>query len=195
MNARYPGALRRQPAARRAAGALLAGTTKTASTSVLFLNGIPVATVELKTDFTQSVGDAIDQYRFDRHPKPKGRHAGAAAELSQRRAGPFRREQQRSAYDDAAGRAGDASSCPSTRATTAARATRRTRRRSPHSYLWEEVWAARQLAGDPRPLPGHPAGREEADQRASSSRAITSSTPRGSCWRRVLAEGAGGQVS
>ena len=39
---------------------------------VLFLNGIPVATVELKTDFTQSIDDAIDQYRYDRHPKPKG---------------------------------------------------------------------------------------------------------------------------
>lgn len=39
---------------------------------VLFLNGLPVATVELKTDFTQSIGDAIDQYRFDRNPKPKG---------------------------------------------------------------------------------------------------------------------------
>jgi type I restriction enzyme, R subunit len=39
---------------------------------VLFLNGVPVATVELKTDFTQSIDDAIDQYRFDRHPKPKG---------------------------------------------------------------------------------------------------------------------------
>jgi type I restriction enzyme R subunit len=39
---------------------------------VLFLNGVPVATVELKTDFTQSLGDAIDQYRFDRHPRPKG---------------------------------------------------------------------------------------------------------------------------
>ncbi|SHF71737.1 type I restriction enzyme, R subunit [Kaistia soli DSM 19436] len=39
---------------------------------VLFLNGLPVATAELKTDFTQSVTDAIDQYRFDRHPKPKG---------------------------------------------------------------------------------------------------------------------------
>ena len=32
---------------------------------VLFLNGLPVATVELKTDFTQSINDAIDQYRFD----------------------------------------------------------------------------------------------------------------------------------
>lgn len=35
----------------------------------LFLNGIPVATAELKTDFTQSIGDAIDQYKFDRNPK------------------------------------------------------------------------------------------------------------------------------
>ena len=40
---------------------------------VLFLNGIAVATVELKTDFTQSVGDAIDQYRFDRPPRTPGR--------------------------------------------------------------------------------------------------------------------------
>jgi len=39
---------------------------------VLFLNGIPVATVELKTDFTQSIEDAIDQYRFDRLPQSKG---------------------------------------------------------------------------------------------------------------------------
>ncbi|WP_072368982.1 type I restriction endonuclease [Hyphomicrobium sp. NDB2Meth4] len=42
---------------------------------VMFLNGIPVATAELKTDFTQSVEDAVDQYRFDRHPKPKGQAA------------------------------------------------------------------------------------------------------------------------
>jgi type I restriction enzyme, R subunit len=42
---------------------------------VLFLNGLAVATVELKTDFTQSINDAIDQYRFDRHPKPKGQPA------------------------------------------------------------------------------------------------------------------------
>ena len=42
---------------------------------MLFLNGMPVATAELKTDFTQSVGDAIDQYRFDRLPRPKGQAA------------------------------------------------------------------------------------------------------------------------
>ncbi|MBQ4853514.1 type I restriction endonuclease subunit R [Rhodanobacter sp. B2A1Ga4] len=39
---------------------------------VLFVNGIAVATAELKSDFTQSVGDAVDQYRFDRHPQPRG---------------------------------------------------------------------------------------------------------------------------
>jgi len=39
---------------------------------VLFLNGVPVATVELKSDFTQNITNAIDQYRFDRLPQPKG---------------------------------------------------------------------------------------------------------------------------
>nr|WP_248281044.1 type I restriction endonuclease [Azoarcus sp. TTM-91] len=39
---------------------------------VLFLNGIAVATAELKSNFTQSVRDADDQYRYDRHPQPKG---------------------------------------------------------------------------------------------------------------------------
>ncbi len=36
---------------------------------VFFLNGIPIATAELKTDFTQNVQDAINQYRYDRNPK------------------------------------------------------------------------------------------------------------------------------
>lgn len=35
---------------------------------VFFINGIPVATVELKTDFTQSADAAMDQYRTDRLP-------------------------------------------------------------------------------------------------------------------------------
>jgi type I restriction enzyme R subunit len=41
---------------------------------VLFLNGIPVATAELKSDFTQSVSDAVDQYRYDRPPKVPGKN-------------------------------------------------------------------------------------------------------------------------
>ncbi|TBO34441.1 type I restriction endonuclease subunit R [Aquabacterium lacunae] len=40
---------------------------------VLFLNGIPVATAELKSEFTQGMNEAVDQYKFDRIPKPKGK--------------------------------------------------------------------------------------------------------------------------
>lgn len=40
---------------------------------VFFVNGLPVATVELKTDFTQSLDDAIHQYRKNRHPLTNGR--------------------------------------------------------------------------------------------------------------------------
>ncbi|MEI8396781.1 MAG: type I restriction endonuclease [Rhodospirillaceae bacterium] len=49
--------------------------TENALDLVLFLNGLPVATVELKSDFTQSVEDAVDQYRFDRNPRPKAQSA------------------------------------------------------------------------------------------------------------------------
>lgn len=35
---------------------------------VFFINGLPVATVEVKTDFTQSAASAIDQYKTDRLP-------------------------------------------------------------------------------------------------------------------------------
>ncbi|MBX3435688.1 MAG: type I restriction endonuclease subunit R [Pirellulales bacterium] len=40
---------------------------------VLFLNGIPVATAEIKTNHTQSIEDAVLQYKQDRDPQPKGR--------------------------------------------------------------------------------------------------------------------------
>jgi len=36
---------------------------------VAFVNGIPVATLELKTDFTQGIDDAKNQYKLDRNPK------------------------------------------------------------------------------------------------------------------------------
>ena len=40
---------------------------------VFFVNGLPVATVELKTDFTQSLEEAVNQYRKDRRPMTNGR--------------------------------------------------------------------------------------------------------------------------
>ncbi|HRP67639.1 MAG TPA: DEAD/DEAH box helicase family protein, partial [Thauera sp.] len=41
----------------------------------LFVNGIPVATVEIKTDYTQAVEDAVLQYRKDRPPRVAGSNA------------------------------------------------------------------------------------------------------------------------
>ncbi len=43
-------------------------TRKLAIDLVLLINGIPVATVELKTDFTQSAEAAMEQYKTDRLP-------------------------------------------------------------------------------------------------------------------------------
>ncbi|MER7718465.1 DEAD/DEAH box helicase family protein [Streptomyces flaveolus] len=40
---------------------------------VFFVNGLPVATAELKTDFTQSLDEAINQYKQDRDPLTNGR--------------------------------------------------------------------------------------------------------------------------
>ncbi|TFV58991.1 UNVERIFIED_ORG: type I restriction endonuclease subunit R, partial [Bacillus sp. AZ43] len=40
---------------------------------VFFVNGLPVATVELKTDFTQSLDEAVQQYRKSRNPLTNGR--------------------------------------------------------------------------------------------------------------------------
>ncbi|GHD40907.1 type I restriction endonuclease subunit R [Streptomyces galbus] len=40
---------------------------------VFFVNGLPVATVELKTDFTESLDEAINQYKQDRKPLTNGR--------------------------------------------------------------------------------------------------------------------------
>jgi len=40
---------------------------------VFFINGLPVATVELKTDFTQSLDEAINQYKNNRKPLTNGR--------------------------------------------------------------------------------------------------------------------------
>lgn len=41
----------------------------------LFVNGIPVATCEIKTDYTQAVEDAVLQYRKDRPPRVLGSNA------------------------------------------------------------------------------------------------------------------------
>ncbi|MEY2342769.1 type I restriction endonuclease subunit R [Acidithiobacillus sp. IBUN Pt1247-S3] len=42
---------------------------------VLFLNSLPMATIEIKTDYTQAVEDAEYQYKSDRLPKVPGKNA------------------------------------------------------------------------------------------------------------------------
>lgn len=101
---------------------------------VLFVNGIPVATVELKTDFTQNITDAVRQYKKDRLPKGEpllefGRRAvvhfavsNSEVQMTTRLAGdatfflPFNRG------DD--GHAGNPANPDG----------------SPASYLWEQIW-------------------------------------------------------
>lgn len=39
---------------------------------VLFLNGLPVATAVLKAGPTETIEDAVDQYRFEHDPNPEG---------------------------------------------------------------------------------------------------------------------------
>lgn len=52
---------------------------------VLFVNGLPVATAELKTDLTQSARDAINQYKKDRRPRdPKTREPEALLQFKSR---------------------------------------------------------------------------------------------------------------
>jgi type I restriction enzyme, R subunit len=106
---------------------------------VFFLNGLPVTTVELKSDFTQSVKDAVDQYRFDRHPQPKGQKAepllsfpggalvhfavsNSEAQMTTRLAGPATRFLPFNRGDN--GAAGNPPSSSGHRT----------------SYLWEDVW-------------------------------------------------------
>ncbi len=92
----------------------------------LFLNGIPVATVELNSDFTQSVDDAVDQYRFDRNPKPKGQgDAEPLLDFPARRARSFRGKPERSAHMTThLSRTRRRTSCSSTSATMAVPAIR-----------------------------------------------------------------------
>jgi len=52
---------------------------------VLFVNGLPVATAELKTDLTQNIKDAIVQYKKDRQPKdPKSKEPEALLQFKTR---------------------------------------------------------------------------------------------------------------
>lgn len=113
---------------------------------VLFLNGIAVATAELKSNFTQGVEDAVDQYRFDRLPQPKGgvlepllafpgdalvhfAVSQSEVKMTTRLAGPATRF-----LPFNRGNAGGAGNAPNPNGFATA-------------YLWEEVWARESWLG------------------------------------------------
>ncbi|HRF09993.1 MAG TPA: type I restriction endonuclease [Xanthobacteraceae bacterium] len=107
---------------------------------VLFLNGIPVATAELKTDFTQRVEDAIDQYRFDRHPKPKGQGAEPLLGLPSGALVHFAVSNREVHMTTQLG--GPATRfLPFNRGDHGASGNPPNSNGHPTSYLWEEVWA------------------------------------------------------
>ena len=65
----YPG-LKRQPFFKRIAG--VAGDVVTVDGRDVFINGLPIATFELKNSLTkQTVEDAVEQYRRDRNPRER----------------------------------------------------------------------------------------------------------------------------
>ena len=133
---------------------------------VLFLNGVPVATAELKTDFTQSVGDAIDQYRFDRPPHPKGQPSEPLLSFPNGALVHFAVSNDEVHMATKLGRPGDPVSCPSTRATTERKATRRTRgAATARPTFGRRCVGARQLAGDPRTLHHRPAATQKKADR------------------------------
>jgi hypothetical protein len=127
---------------------------------VLFLNGLPMATVELKTDFKQSVRDAIDQYRFDREPKPKAQRPArrAAAELSRWRAGSLCGERQRGLHDHQVGRRSDELSAVQPGRPRWRRQSHKSKR-TPNRVSVAAGLRTRELARDPGPLPKSKAGR------------------------------------
>lgn len=58
--------------------------TKESIDLVFFINGIPVATAEVKTNFTQDVNDAVEEYRQNRHPRYRKNGAYSALLQHQR---------------------------------------------------------------------------------------------------------------
>ena len=130
----------------------------------LFVNGIPVATAELKNQLTgQTVEHAIEQYRTDRDPKN--------VTLGRRALVHFAVDPELGRDDDQARRARRRGSCRSTSATTSAQGNPPNPDGHRTSYLWERVWAAGRLAGHPRPLhPRRASGRRARLRRAGRPR-------------------------
>ena len=95
--------------------------TRRALDLCLFINGLPIATFELKNSLTkQTVEDAVEQYRRDRDPREKLFEFGRCVVH-------FAVDDSRGAHVHRAARQSARGFCPSTKAGTTARAIRPTR--------------------------------------------------------------------
>jgi type I restriction enzyme, R subunit len=106
---------------------------------VLFLNGIPVATAELKTDFTQCVDDAIDQYRHDRHPQSKGQAAEPLLSFPRGALVHFA-VSNREVFMTSRLAGPDTQFLPFNRGDDGAKGNPANAAGHPTAYLWEQVW-------------------------------------------------------
>jgi hypothetical protein len=151
---------------------------------VLFLNGIPVATAELKTDFTQDINDGGGPVPLRPHPpSPRASPLPNPAGLPARGAGALRRQQPHGDDDHQAARARHG--LPALQPGRPWRGRQPTQRqRPPHRLPVGAGLAARQLAGDPRPLSGHQARQQEADHRHHLPALPPAWTPPANCWQR-----------
>jgi type I restriction enzyme R subunit len=107
---------------------------------VLFLNGIPVATAELKTDFTQCVDDAIDQYRHDRHPQSKGQDPEPLLSFPRGALVHFA-VSNREVFMTTRLAGPDTQFLPFNRGDHGAKGNPANATGHPTAYLWEQVWA------------------------------------------------------
>ena len=132
---------------------------------VLFLNGIGVATGELKTDFTQSVEDAVDQYRFDRDPKPKGQ--GSAEPLLSFPSGALVHFAISNSHVRMATRLQGPATVflPFDQGDQGGSGNPVNPDGPPHGLPVGAGLGARELAGDPRAVPDRPARCQEADRK------------------------------
>ena len=107
---------------------------------VLFLNGVPVATVELKTDFTQNVQNAIDQYCEDRVPNPKGQSAEPLLSFPRGALVHFA-VSNREVYMTTRLAGADTRFLPFNQGDNHAAGNPLNEHGHPTAYLWEQVWA------------------------------------------------------
>jgi len=135
------------------------------------------ATVELKSNFTQSVEDAMDQYRFDR-TRAQGNLRRAACWISAWGAGAFCGEQQAAMMST---RLLGAATPSAFQSWHDGAGVIRQPERAPHGLSVGEVWA-RDSWLEISPL--HVSKRDSKKQIPQAFfRAITTGCPRANCWR------------